>query len=197
MPGDIKVDKKVRQPNFNIQRLPLFLFALSFLFFLGGVLLTLKTVYRKKGLSSIISRAQQSEALAKKINMLKQEEKKINQELNLLNGHLKKDVRWSAKLSQLRNLIPLEVWLTELSFKKQATKDSAGEILYLKGGLVPQENISSIGTLTKFINQLKGDKTFFADFDNLILVDSQSEIHKNIEIMNFIIEVSLKKGKTS
>lgn len=152
-------------------------------------------MYRKKSLSHIISQYQQAEILVRKINVLKLEQNRLTQQLKLFNGYLKRDVLWSEKLSQLRNLIPQEVWLTELSFKKQPVKDSGSGNLYLKGGLILQEKTSSIGTLTNFINRLKEDQDFFADFDNLILADSQTETRKNIEIMTFIIEMPFKKNE--
>jgi hypothetical protein len=46
-----------------------------------------------------------------------------------------------------------------------------------------------------FINQIKTDPAFFADFDNLLLADSQTETRKNREIMTFTIEMSLKRIK--
>lgn len=155
----------------------------------------LETIFRTKNLSRITGQYQQAENVSRKMNMFRQEQIKLNRELNFLNGYLKKDILWSEKLSQLRNLIPQEAWLTELFFKKQFVKDSVSPILYLKGGLIPEGRASSIETLIKFINQLKEDQEFFADFDNLILADSQTETRKNIEIMTFIIEMSLKKDK--
>lgn len=179
----------------NIQWLPLLLLSLSIIFFLIGVYLRLVTIYQKKGLREAIKQYEEVEAMAKKVKISKEELDKLNGELNLFDGYLKRGIVWSEKLSQLRNLIPQEIWLTQLSFEKKGTGVSDLYSLSLKGSLIPQEKASPIGTLSKFINQLKEDEAFSGDFQNLILSDSRTETKHNIEIMTFTIEMPFRKGE--
>jgi len=193
LPPEISKSKEIAFPALNIQRAPVFLFSLVIVFFLISISLRLMTMYQKKGLYDVTRQYQQAEELAKKNRILKQEQDKLIKECNLLEGYLKRNVVWSEKLSQLRNLIPKEVWLMYLSFEKKGIEDSALYSLYLRGGLISQDKTSPLGILSKFINQLKEDKAFFRDFDNPILTDLRTETRQNLEIMTFAVEIPFRK----
>jgi len=187
--------KDAGPPITNIQWLPRALFSLSIIFFSIGVYLRVVTIYQKKGLREAIKQYEEVEAMAGKVKISKEELDKLNGELNLFDGYLKREIIWSEKLSQLCNLIPQEIWLTQLSFEKKGMGVSDLYSLSLKGSLIPQEKTSPIGTLSKFINQLKEDEAFSGDFQNLILSDSRTETKHNVEIMTFTIEMPFRKGE--
>ncbi len=186
--------KKIAIPEIDIQKPLALSIGLSLLFFLVGIFFRVETAYRRAGLSNITKEYQQEEERVRKINALKQEKDTVAQEAAYLNGYLKRNIIWSQKLAQLRKIIPKEVWLTNLSFEKKTGKDTQGFSLYLKGGLIPQDKTSPLGTLTKFINKLKEDKDFFIDFDNPVLTDFRTELRENTEIITFAIEMPFKAG---
>lgn len=187
--------KDAGPPITNIQWLPRALLSLIIIFFSIAVYLRLVTVYQKKGLREAIKQYEEAEALAKKVKTLKEELDKLNGELNLFADYLKREIAWSEKLSELRNLVPQEIWLTQLSFEKKEAGTVSLSSLFLKGSLIPQEKTSPIGTLSKFINQLKEAQEFSGDFQNLILSDSRTETKHNVEIMTFTIEMPFRKDK--
>lgn len=177
----------------QIQKVPIFTLSLSIIVLLIGISLRLVNMFQERGLNKVISRYQQAENLAGKFKELKKEQEKLNQEINFVDGYLKREILWSTKLNQLRSLIPKEIWLTQLSFERKEGEELNANSLFLKGGLVPQNKSSPIGTLSKLINQIKEDKEFFIDFDNPILTDLRTEIRKNVEIMAFTIEMPFRK----
>ena len=193
LPSELSGSGKAVYPAFNFRGLAVFLLFLNFTFLLSGIYLRIETIYRKKGLYRITDEYQQAEGLAKKIKALNKEQDKSTGELNFLNGYLKREVIWSEKLGQLRDIIPQEIWLKELSSEKISNKDSGFGNLYLKGALIPLDKAEPLGTLSRFINKLKEDNAFFIDFDNLILTDFRTETQGNIEIMTFAIQLPFKK----
>lgn len=185
--------RKTPSPRFNLNKVSIFLFSLSFIFLLAGIYLRIGTMYRKKNLYQITQEYKNTLDLTKKTEALKQEQNRLIGEINILNSYLKRDILWSEKLIQLRNLIPREVWLKQLSFEKKSVGSTYLSSLFLKGSLMPQDKSSPVGTLSMFVNKLKEDEAFFADFENLTLSDFRMETYKNIETMAFFIEMPFKK----
>lgn len=193
LPSEINKAKKAVGVQFSLEILLRFLLFLNLIVFLAGIYLRLNTMHRMKGLSSITNEYQQAENFTEKVKSIKQERKGLAGEIGLLNSYLKRDILWSEKLSHLSRLMPEEVWLTGFSFKKKSAKDSLKRNLYLKGALRAQEKSTPIATLSGFINQLKKDEVFSADFDNPALTDSKTETQDKVEIMAFAIEIPFKK----
>jgi len=199
LPPELRRTRRSVLPQLRIQGSPLSLIFLGLSFLAVGIFLDAVGLYQKKEFKRLNTQYNQQyrhlEDLAKKKDALEQKLNRITLELNLLSGYLERDLVWSDKLNQLRNLFFKEVWLTELYFEKKGAKAKETEEgnLYLKGGLAPQRKSSPIGTLSRFITQLKEDKAFFSDFDNLTLTDFKTDRRNNTEITNFTIRMSFKK----
>jgi cell division protein FtsB len=164
----------------------------SLILFIGGLILMAYTYYQKNSLSKISSQYTQAEKVKEEIKSLTKEKDKLASAINLLSGYLKREIIWSEKLYQMRGLIPKEAWLTKFSFEKRSGRDIDASF-YLSGGLIAQAKITPIGILSNFVNQLKANKEFSADFDMPILTDLRSETKSGIEIMVFTIEMPLRK----
>ena len=88
------------------------------------------------------------------------------------------------------------IWVLRTSAYKKFGK-SQDASLNLRGGLLTTGNANPIGVLSSFVNQLKSNKEFSADFDNPVLTDLWTEKREGEETMLFTIEMPLKKEKAS
>ena len=186
--------KRAIMLQFGAGRLPKALFLLSLIVFLGSLALNFYTSLQKKNLSRIDDKYQQAEKIKEQIKALNIEKEQLIRGINLLGRYLKRDILWSDKLSQMRDLIPQEAWLTKLSFNKKSDKEGDYSF-YLSGGLISDSKVSPIGILSSFVNQLKANKEFSADFDIPVLTDLRSQNKDGLEVMVFSIEMPLKKEK--
>jgi hypothetical protein len=182
-------------PKLSFGKLQKFLFLLSAIAFLSGILIIMHTWFQKKQLYYISSEYKEAEKLKKGIGISHQEKDKLAKEIELLSSYLKRDVYWSAKLDQMRNVIPREVWLRKFAFEQKIGKDKDFS-LALGGSFIPRPDVSSIAMLSNFINKLKENKDFFEGFDNPILSDVRSEPKDNVEIMSFTIEIPVSRKDT-
>ncbi len=186
-PGRVK-----KAVTFNLGSLQKILYSLIIVSFFGGGLLMFYTYYQKKNLTRISSQYLQAQNLREEMKAFTQKKDKLTNGISLLSGYLKREIIWSGKLTQMRSVIPAEVWLTKLSLEKKSGLAS----FYLSGGLIAKGNLNPIGVLSNFVNKLKADKEFSVDFDKPVLTDLRSEIKNNVEIMVFTIEMPLNKEKT-
>ncbi len=170
----------------------LFWIAVIIILFLGGYY-RITILAQTKRLQAITNQYQAQTSQTSDISPLKEELKNLTAEYNLLNRFLEKKILWSAKLTHLRAIVPLQIWFTELYFDQKIIKGSLSGNLSLKGGLIPtREGVSLIGTLSNFINKLKEDNDFCADFDTPLLTNSRTDTMHKTEIMVFAIDMPLK-----
>lgn len=183
--------KKTFIPKFLFGRIQKFLLLLGLISFLMGIFIIIQNIYQKKYLYQIDNQYSEAEKLKQQIGVLSQEKDKIDKEINLLDGYLKREIIWSDKLSRMRNLIPKEAWLAKLSYEKRPGKEQSS--LYLAGGIIPEQKENAISVLSNFINQLKENREFSSGFDNPVLSDVRTEVKDNMEIMAFMIEIPIGK----
>lgn len=197
LPSEETREKKKKGPAFSVRTVLWLLLAANSIVILASLGIMAFAWQRSKSLTSIDSEYQQASIANKKIQILQQEQSKAQQEFNSLKRLAQRDILWYEELSRLPQIMPEEVWLTNFSFKKKSTKDPSRKILYLEGGLRPPKETSHIVILSKFINQLKEDPVFSADFDNPVLTDSKTENQDNAEIMSFSLEMSFREKNTN
>ncbi|MFH1129010.1 MAG: hypothetical protein V1699_06360 [Candidatus Omnitrophota bacterium] len=188
--------RKAIRFNFGSGKAQKILLSISLIFFLIGAGLRIFVYRQQKNFSRVSSQYVEAEKVKEKIRVFTQEKDELDSRVSLLSGYLKKEIIWSDKLNQMRNLIPQEAWLTKVSYEKKIGKDASSSF-YISGGMMVKGNISPIGILSSFVNQLKADKEFSADFDNPILSDLRTGIKDNLEIMVFTIEMPLRQGKAA
>lgn len=197
--GKVKrVGSSVSLPRLRFGRLEKNIFLLALLFFILGVGLALHRLYLEKNFTQITNQYSKAAKARDEVSGLNKEKEKLNRQVYFLEGYLKREIIWSQKLEQMRNLIPPEVWLKKFSYEAKPAQDKyGGPYLYLSGGLTPTKQTSAIGILSNFINQLKENKDFSRDFENPILSDVKTEVSNNVGVMSFVIEMPLGKGKRS
>ena len=168
------------------------LFLLSIILFSSGIALSGYTYYQKKNLYRIDSQYQKAEKVKEEVKAFNKEKDRLIRGIDFLSGYLKREIIWSEQLNQLRNLIPQDAWLRKLSFEKKAGTERVSTF-NLSGGLIAKGNASPISILSSFVDKLKSNKEFSADFDNPVLADLRTEMYSGVEIMVFSIEMPVRK----
>lgn len=192
LPSDASKKKEMVSPTI-LGKAMLFVGILTLLFFVGGIALSVVNFLRAKSMPQILSQYQQAQDLATKIRTLKNNENELNGEIEFLNRSMTRDILWSDALARLRDLIPEQVWLTQLSFEKLQIQNAPPAKLYLRGGLIALGKESPLEILSIFVNKLKTDDELSKAFSNPVLTDSHNEMYNGKEIMVFSIELPLKK----
>lgn len=176
--------------KFGSGKLQRILLLFSLIIFLSGIVLMFYNYCQKSSLLKISSKYAEAEKLKKEVHSLTKEKEKLTSAISLLSGYLKREIIWSEKLDQMSDLLSQEAWLTKLSYENRSGSNAS---LNLSGGIIAQGKLSPIGILSDFVNQLKANKEFSADFDMPVLTDLRSETKSGAEIMVFSIEMPLRK----
>jgi len=103
----------------------------------------------------------------------------------------------SRKLNDLSDSMVTGVWLRSLDVKKGDVPGEPGvlkEVLVIEGSSVVGEGRED-GCIGPFVNSLKGNQSFFGDFDEIELSKVERKKIKNTEIMDFVIICHFKKGR--
>ncbi len=174
------------------QGLKKMLFAFIFLWlFLGGALVFLASNISafKKRISKLQADWRTTEPMLKERDHLIKERQGLGEFLLFINKHLKKGVLWSEKLAAFSGLVPEEIWLNEISLKREgqdASLEVWASVSYLKSD---EEMLNKINS---FIEEIKKDNAFFKDFQSLSLFEINKAGGAVEKVMNFRFSLSLK-----
>ena len=191
--------KKVPKPKEEERRISVaILIPLMFLLLLG-----ISFAYMKAS-SSLDRRMQmnrrQKTYLSGQLNQVERDLEKAAEERGLISKLRVKRVEWSQKLVDLSEIMPGDLWLTDLSIKtiekkKRGSKEIEEETyLTIKGVTVPvlgREPLDSIAHLISSLNRLD---SFQRDFDPATFVYTRLSREKDRELMEFEISSKLKDG---
>lgn len=146
----------------------------------------------KKRLSRIDVDWRATEPMLKEREELLKQKKELDEFLVFIKEYFKKGLLWSEKLRLFSRLVPQEVWLSEISLRKDSREgqevmslEVSASVSYLK---TDEELLDKINSFTE---ELKGNEEFFKDFQNLSL----GEINKaggSEKAMNFRFSLSGK-----
>jgi len=191
LPGYLKKKKTLEL----WQRLKRIFFVFIVLWFiLGGLVVFLKSKNNdfKKRIAKIKDDWKVTEPLMKEREVLIQQKKELSDFLVFIDQHLKKDILWSEKLTELSRIIPSEIWLRGLSLKKGTENKQEFSFLDLEASIGYLKSDEEMLTkINDFVERLKGDKEFFSDFENLSLSAIQKE-EGGERVMNFRLTLPLK-----
>lgn len=134
----------------------------------------LKTLNAK--LNEKMPKTQETLATTKEINSLQDEQAGLNK----LFG---KRIIWAKKLNTISNQLPTGIWLNRIIIT-ESLFSMEGSSVSLKS-----EEMKSINT---FLENLKKEADFLADFQDLALKSIQRRSIKLIEVVDFIIAGILK-----
>lgn len=90
---------------------------------------------------------------------------------------------WAEKLHTLSSKLPAGIWFNEVS--------AVNKVFLIRGVAISLDKQELI-LINKFLNNLKDEKTFFKDFENLESVQMQDTVISGYHTMNFTINGKMK-----
>lgn len=147
------------------------------LFFAGQLII------RKLQLKTLDKRWAQSSPQLQEVNAWKREHKISREQSEYINSLLRQRIAISPKLQGLLSAGPTGLWFNRLSIKDKEFNLS-GSVVSLQA--------EHMRLLTRFLNQLKEDERFFADFSRLELGRMLMRTLGGYSVMDFALEGSLK-----
>jgi Tfp pilus assembly protein PilN len=123
---------------------------------------------------------------------------KVTKERGLISQLRVKRIEWFQKLLGLSQIMPDDLWLTDLSIKttKKQTKGAREVIeetkLTIEGVTVPEVGGTSLDSIAKLISSLNSLESFQRDFEPATLVRTHLSREKDRELMKFEISSNLK-----
>lgn len=193
LPSELRKSKKASLEMewlFN-KRLPLFILAgIAVLhLFLQSI-----TAINTRRLSILEKKWQGMSAQKSEIDRLNRQLSRINREIPLIERLIKNRVLISEKLNRISDLIISGVWLHEIAVKEEKVKGKVDSLQYLviKGSAASrtQDEPALIG---RFMQNLKDDFSFSADFAEIELGPIKKRQIRQTEIMDFILICLFKK----
>jgi DNA-binding protein H-NS len=124
---------------------------------------------------------------------------KAAEERRLISTLQVKRVEWFQKLVDLSDIMPDDLWLTDLSMKttkkqKRGSKEVEEEIyLTIKGVTVSVLGRQPLDSIAKLISSLNSLESFQRDFDPATLVTYQLSRERDRELMEFETSSKLKE----
>ncbi len=126
-------------------------------------------------------------------NNLKEISSKVEAVDKLLNSRF----QLAKKLNDLSDSVVSGIWLKSIDIKKGEAPGEPGvlrEVLVLEGSSIVSGEKAD-GFIGRFIDSLKDNASFSADFEEIELSKVERTKIKNTEVMDFIIICHFKKGR--
>lgn len=124
--------------------------------------------------------------------------KKATKERELISSLQVKRIEWSQKLVDLSEIMPDDLWLTDLSLKtiEKRTSKQVQEETYLtiKGVSVPMAGREPLDSIARLILSLNGLDSFKRDFEPVKLMGTKLSRKERRELMEFELSSRLKGG---
>jgi len=182
---------EMRKKKLELPEIPLMPVGVGILcvFVIGSLILGL-AVHRKNSQLKILRREWEERIpLKKEADGFKAEIERLRRKSALLEDLSKRRFLWSVKLNSLSDLIPMGIWLTELSL------DEMGEMrfLTLEGIAMPFKGQEMIALVTRFMDALKNDKRFFFGLEDIELGPIERIKVEEAEVMRFSLICRLKE----
>ena len=143
--------------------------------------------------------------LMDELTKVEKEKEKASNELKLLSSLRVKRVLWFRKLMDLSEIMPDDLWLTDLSIKtiekkvKGSREVEAETYLTIKGVTDPSPGREPLDSIAQLILSLNDSDSFKQDFELFTLARLSREkdrSKKGREIMEFELSSKLKDGYT-
>ena len=134
-------------------------------------------------LRSLNNRWQKLEPQRKQLELFRKEYALLSEEAASMQKLLQSRMRWAEKLNKLSTGLPSGIWFSEIS---------ASTAEFSLQGSVVSLNKEEMNLIKKFLDNLKNDADFFADFKALELSSTQSRTLGSYEIMDFALTGALR-----
>lgn len=177
----------------EMKKLLLLLGCLLLIFVSSGVGLSVAINNKKTDIAKIEDQWQQVKPLLKEQEELVVRKKQLDGKLMVLETLLGRELLWSKKLAQLRDIVPEQLWFTALSLKEKEKEKR--QSLHIKGGVTSLRGESMLATLAEFVGHIKENKVFFEDFQGVELKDVKKATIEKMDIMTFELIFNVKEGQ--
>lgn len=120
---------------------------------------------------------------------------KIDEKIPLIEQLITSRITWSKKLNSISDLVVSGVWLNELTLKRE--KGVAGEppeSLIIRGSAASRIRDEPV-LIARFMQHLKDDPVFSADFQEIELGPIKKRLIKQTEVMDFILNCRFKEDR--
>ncbi len=154
------------------------------------------TVINTKRFNSLKKTWEGLSSKSEKIDQLKRTSSDINEKISLIEQLISNRVFWSEKLNRISNLMVSGIWLNELTLQKQKAKTEGGfpESLIIRGSAASRTK-DEPALIGRFMQNLKDDPSFSADFIEIELGPIKKRLIKQTEVMDFILICRFKQER--
>jgi len=189
LPEDLVVKSRVQNPGgpglkfekkYIIFALPLLLVLFILIHFVLGAAL----IYKNTQLNSLNKKWTSLEAQRSALGSFQGARGILTQDATLIQQLSKQRVDWAGKLNKISLGLPSGVWLTELTVNQND--------LTLKGSVISLQK-EEMNLIDKFMDALKDDPVFFADFSSLEVGQVQKKQLGGYEVADFTIKGGLRQ----
>jgi Tfp pilus assembly protein PilN len=165
------------------------------IFTLPGVILAILVVWSilgfqlslgQKKLSLLNKQLQSLTSTAEDVDKLNEQKKQLENEIEFMRQHLKREVLWAKNLNRISNLIPAGIWIKSIDLTT-ITEDNLDkyEKLNINGSAVSLEGEEMMDWIGSFMTALKKDEVLSAQFAEVSLLSSKRSKFGQFEIMDF------------
>jgi len=131
------------------------------------------------------------------IDSLKKKVTGINAKIVAIEGLTKERILWAKKLNELSDLMPSNIWISNLSYDKSGQTPSL-----VMEGFEAGTTEEGAAYVARFIKAMKNNKDFFKNFHDIELGQMKRSLIGKDEVMNFkiictFIDAEKSKTKTS
>ena len=158
-----------------------------FIYLIPGILGVLIALHLAIGIA-IISKGMQLQILSARwkgleskraaLGELKKANTALSQDAMLIQQLTNQRIDWAQKLNILSLALPPGIWFTEIAVTQ---KD-----FFLQGSVISLEK-EELTLINRFLNNIKSNQAFLADFDNLELGGVQTKMVGGYEVADFTI----------
>lgn len=119
----------------------------------------------------------------KLVEDFKKEYQGLSQEARMIQQLISQRINWAQNLNKLSLNLPSGVWFNEIQVNSKE--------FILKASVISLQK-EEMSLINAFIDNLKNDKDFFRDFNNLELTSAQRKVIGGYDVTDFILVGTLK-----
>lgn len=163
----------------------------AFFFFL-----TINISYYKKNLAKLKNDLKGTDLVLKEKDAFLKRVQESDKLFLLLKDGFKKDISWSDKLAKFADLVPEEMWLREISLRREGIGEQSRLFLDIAasvGYLRSDEEL--LGKINNFIEAVKKEKSFMDGFEEVSLLEINKSKLAETNAMDFRLTFSLAQAE--
>jgi len=183
LPEDLKIKREKAAKAIKSRQILYFIPLIFIILVITHFYLISLLIVKNFQLSALNNKWQQLQPQIKKLEDFKGEYQTLSQDDITIKQFTSQRVIWSTKLNKLSLNLPSGTWFREVSV--------SGKVFTLRGSVVSLQK-EEMDMINKFIDNLKKDRDFIKDFNNLELTSVQRKIIGGYDVTDFNLVDTLK-----